>query len=160
MSCEHARSEHLTVSPDASRTLWLVFGSAVLATLALGAALWLTRPPADAAMVNGRGSVRLIGNTPERAAESFIEAYRSGALERASHFATAELARTLADLPAGRPAPEHESFVVQESHRLGAERLRLLGLLVHDGQAESDGTSVSLTLHKQNGRYLVEEITW
>jgi hypothetical protein len=146
----------VTISRDAARALWLVFFSAALATLALATALWLTRPANDLAM----GSERLTGSTPERAAESFIEAYRSGEFERAAHFATAELARTLVQPPKQSRSAEHESFIVQESHRLDGQRLRLSGLLLREGQAESEGRSVALTLHKQDERYLVEEITW
>lgn len=159
MSCEHARSEALGVDPVASRALWLVLASAVLAASTLSAALWLTRPSSDALSA----SERLTGSTPERAAESFIEAYRSGAFDRASHFATGQLAQTLAARPSSlveRVETEHESFVVQESFRLESQRLRLAGVLLREGQAESDGEAVSLTLQKHNDRYLVEEITW
>lgn len=161
MSCEHVRSEPLTLDPAASRALWVVLASAVLAALTLSAALWLTRPSGEALTA----SERLLGSTPERAAESFIEAYQSGAFDRAAHFATGELAQTLAARPkslAERPEtePERESFVVHESYRLESQRLRLSGVLVREGQAESDGKAVSLTLQKHDDRYLVEEITW
>lgn len=149
----------MSLDPAASRALWLVLASAVLAALTLSAALWVTRPSGAALTA----SERLTGSTPERAAESFIEAYQSGAFERASHFATGELARTLAARPksfAERVETEREAFVVQESYRLEAQRLRLSGVLVREGQAESDGKAVSLTLQKHNDRYLVEEITW
>lgn len=157
MSCEHVRSEPLTLDPAASRSLWVVLASAVLAALTLSAALWLTRSSSEALTA----SERLLGSTPERAAESFIEAYQSGAFDRASHFATGELAQTLAARP--KSLVEHverESFVVQESYRLESQRLRLSGVLVREGQAESDGKAVSLTLQKHDDRYLVEEITW
>jgi hypothetical protein len=160
MSCEPARSEPLRPSLEAaaSRALWLVLCSALLATVTLSVALWLTRPSDEAASSGERSA----GSTPERAAESFIEAYRSGAFERAAHFATGQLAQTLigrAEGPAQR-AMEHESFVVQESHRLEQHGLRLSGVLVREGQAEAEGKAVSLTLQRQDGRYLVEEITW
>jgi hypothetical protein len=159
MSCEHVRSEPVTLDPAASRALWLVLASAVLAALTLSAALWLTRPSSEALTA----SERLLGSTPERAAESFIEAYQSRAFDRAAHFATGELARTLAARPkslAERVATERESFVVQESYRLESQRLRLSGVLVREGQTESEGKAVSLTLQKHDDRYLVEEITW
>jgi hypothetical protein len=136
-----------------------VLASAALAALTLSAALWVTRPSGDA-LTSGE---RLTGSTPERAAESFIEAYQNGAFDRASHFATGQLAQTLAARPkslAERIETERESFIVQESYRLESQRLRLSGVLVHEGQAESEGKAVSLTLQKHNGRYLVEEITW
>jgi hypothetical protein len=156
MSCEPARSEPLSVEPAATRALWFVLASAVLAALTLSAALWLTRPRGDGLTA----SERLTGSTPERAAESFIDAYQSGAFERASRFATGELAQTLAARASDPSDAEHQSFVVHESHRLDAQRLRLSGVLVREGQAESDGRAVSLTLQKHNDRYLVEEITW
>jgi hypothetical protein len=159
MSCEHARSEPLSSDAAASRSLWVVLASAVLAALTLSAALWVTRPSSDALTA----SERLMGSTPERAAESFIEAYQSGAFDRASHFATGQLAQTLAARPkslAELIVTERASFIVQESYRLESQRLRLSGVLVRAGQAESEGKAVSLTLQKHNDRYLVEEITW
>lgn len=148
----------MSLDAPASRALWLVLASTVLAALTLTAALWLTRPSAEALSA----SERLTGSSPERAAESFIEAYQSGAFARAAHFATGQLAKVLAVRPASLAdrAQAHESFVVHESHRLEAQRLRLSGVLVREGQAETEGKAVSLTLQKHNGRYLVEEITW
>jgi hypothetical protein len=126
----------------------------------LAIALWLTRPTELTAAF---ASERMSG-TPERAAESFIDAYRSGALDRAAHFATGKLAQTLqAQAKRPQPAPaanEHEAFIVQESHRLEGQRLRLVGVLVHEGEAESAGKSVSVIVHKHTGHYLVEEIEW
>jgi hypothetical protein len=159
MSCERARSELLRLEAAASRALWLVLCSAVLATVALTVALWLTRTSDEARTASERAA----GNTPERAAESFIEAYQSGAFARAAHFAAEPLAHTLAARPASsaeRAGAEPELFVVQESHRLEQQRLRLSGVLVHEGQPEAQGKAVSLTLQRQDGRYLVEEITW
>ena len=149
----------MSLDSKAARGLQLVLVSTVLAAGALSTALWLTRPRADALTP----AERLSGSSPERAAESFIEAYQSGAFARAAHFATGPLAKTLAVRPkslAERTETEHESFVVQESHRLERERLRLSGVLVREGQAEADGRAVSLTLQKHDDRYLVEEITW
>jgi hypothetical protein len=148
----------LRLEAAASRALWLVLCSAVLATVALTVALWLTRASDEALTASERSA----GNTPERAAESFIEAYQSGAYARAAHFAAAPLAQKLAARPEStvEQASEPESFVVQESHRLEQQRLRLSGVLVREGQAEAEGKVVSLTLQKLDGRYLVEEITW
>jgi hypothetical protein len=132
----------------------------MLAAVALTFALWLTRPTEQSATF---ASERL-GGTPERAAESFIDAYRGHAFARAAHFATGKLAQTLQaeaqNKQPARAAGEHEAFVVHESHRMEGQRLRLVGVLVRDGEAESSGKSVSLTLHKAAGRYLVEEIEW
>jgi hypothetical protein len=143
-----------------ARALWVVLASALLAALTLAAALHATRAPDEP--VNQAGD-RLTG-TPERAAESFIEAYRSGAFQRAAYFASGALADDLRARaqrePAAATPAARDAFVVHESHRMAQQRLRLLGVLVHDGQAEDAGTPVSLTLHKQNGRYLVEEIAW
>ena len=141
-----------------SRSLWLVLGSAALAASSLSVALWLTAPTEDAA----RANQHLASSTPERAAERFVEAYRGGAFTRAAHFAIGPLAESLSaraddDTMQGL---EQQAFVVHESHRLGEQRLRLSGVLVHEGQPEADGTTVSLTLRKHEGRYLVEEISW
>lgn len=147
------------MSSSASRPLWIVLGSALLAGATLASALWLTRPSEQSSVF---ASERVSG-TPERAAESFIEAYQAGALDRAAHFATGKLAQELQAQK--RPAPaltatEHPAFVVQESHRMPEHRLRLVGVLLREGEAESAGKSVSLTLQKHAGRYLVEEIAW
>jgi hypothetical protein len=40
------------------------------------------------------------------------------------------------------------------------QRLRLVGVLLRDGQPESAGKNVALILQKHAGRYLVEEIDW
>jgi hypothetical protein len=140
----------------------LVLLSTLLAAAALLVALQLTRP-LDADAYAGE---RLAG-TPERAAESFIEAYRSGAYERAAHFATGALAEQLRAQARTQPQPDarlaraRETLIVHESHRMEQQRLRLVGVVLRDGQHdERQGTSVSLTLHKPSGRYLVEEISW
>lgn len=131
----------------------------MLAAIALTAALWWTRP-------SGAGhaaSDRLTGSTPERAAESFIEAYQSGAFERAARFATGELAQTLAVRPKSltrHSAAEPETFNVLESERLPEGRLRLSGVLVREDEPEAEGRAVSLTLQKHDDRYLVEEFSW
>jgi hypothetical protein len=138
--------------------LWWVLASALLAAATLTLALWLTRPSDQSAAF---ASERLSG-TPERAAESFIDAYQSGAWDRAAHFATGELADKLQQRPPAERAAsaDHEAFVVQESHRMQGQRLRLVGVVVREGEAESAGKNVSLVLQKHAGRYLVEEIAW
>ena len=146
------------MSSQPSRALWLVFSSALLAFAALALALWLTRPSEQsAAFASERSS-----GTPERAAESFIEAYSSGAWDRAAHFATGELADKLRQRPqtAHAAATDHQAFVVHESHRMQGQRLRLVGVMLREGEAESTGKNVSLVLQKQAGRYVVEEIDW
>lgn len=144
------------MSSSASRPLWIVLSSALLAGATLTGALWLTRPSEQSSLL---ASERVSG-TPERAAETFIEAYQSGALDRAAHFATGKLAQELKGQTRPAAANEHPTFVVQESHRMSGQRLRLLGVLLREGEAESAGKSVSLVLQKQAGRYLVEEIDW
>jgi hypothetical protein len=133
--------------------------SAIAAAVALAVALWLTR---DASAELGH-DLKHLTVTPERAAESFILAYRSGAFDRAAELATGELARGLrARYRQGeaRVPNSHQTFVVQESHRLSDERLRLLGTLVDDGADERTGTPVSIGLRRLKTRYLVEEIQW
>lgn len=138
----------------------LVLASSVAAAIALVIALRLTRP----AVSNAAFTREHLTDTPERAAESFIDAYRDGDFERAAHFATAPLQRKLRGehpLPRADEDPEqHESFVVQESHRKDERTLRLQGVVLREGEDESEGRSLSLTLHKQDGRYLVEEFSW
>jgi hypothetical protein len=140
--------------------LWLVLGSALLAALALVVALRLTQP----AMSNAAFGREHLTDTPERAADSFIDAYRAGDNERAAHFATPALAKKLLaeqPLPRADEEPEqHQAFVVQESHRKDDQSLRLQGVLLREGEDENEGRSVSLVLQKLDGRYLVEELTW
>jgi hypothetical protein len=135
-----------------------VFGSALLAFATLALSLWLTRPSEQSAAFASEH----LGGTPERAAESFIEAYRSGAWERAAHFATDELAAKLRQRPHAEHVvtTDHEAFVVQESHRMQGQRLRLVGVMLREGEDESAAKNVSLVLQKHAGRYVVEEIDW
>ena len=138
----------------------LVLGSALLAALALTVALRITQP----AQSNAAFTREHLTDTPERAADSFVDAYRAGDYERAAHFATPAFA---AKLQAQKPVPradedpdQHETFVVQESHRNTDQSLRLQGVMLREGEEESEGRSVSLKLLKLDGRYLVEELTW
>jgi hypothetical protein len=148
------------LEPTFSSASKLVLASTVLAALTLTVALRLTRPGVS----NLAFTREHLTDTPERAAESFIDAYREGDFERAAHFATRSLAaklRTERPLPRADEEPEqHESFVVQESHRKDDQTLRLQGVVLREGEEESEGRSVSLTLHKQAGRYLVEDFSW
>ena len=69
----------------------LVVLSSVGAAASLGIALWLTRPSVqDVANTEGPAHA-----TPERAAESFIDAYLAEDYARAARFATAAFAKTL-----------------------------------------------------------------
>lgn len=151
--------------PVAARGPWaLILTSAAGAGLALAAALWSTRAaPPDV----WYGSEHL-ALTPERAAETFLEAYQSGALDRAAQVSAKPLSRKLLARAArgssatktGSAPAEHRSFVVQESHRLDDLRLRLLGVLVREGEPDSAGTPVSLTLIRDKSRYVVQEFEW
>jgi hypothetical protein len=132
-----------------------VLASSVCAIAALTFALWLTRArPGDAWELSPALTI-----TPERAAEGFIAAYRTRAFERAASFALGPLAHAL---HAGtlRPPPAAEGgdarlFVLQESHVLKHDKLRLLGVLVLPEQDESAGQPISVTVLRQAGRYWV-----
>jgi hypothetical protein len=139
---------------------WTVLLSSVLAGLALAASLWITRGQSAAAW-REEATLTL---TPERAAESFIDASRRQAYERAAHFATGPLARELRGrAKSGEPAsvaPDARRFILQESHWLRAERLRLIGVLVNDGEDETSGQTIAVTLVRHDDRYLVEDVDW
>ena len=126
--------------------LSIVLASTLLAALALVIALRLTRP----AVSNVVFTREHLTDTPERAADSFIDAYRAGDYERAAHFATPSFAKKLHGQRAVPRADEdpdqQESFMVQESHRVDDQTLRLQGVLLREGEDENDGRSVSLTL--------------
>jgi len=148
-----------------ARSPWaIVLASMLGAGLALATALWLTR---DAPPDVWYGSEHL-ALTPERAAESFIEAYRSGAFQRAARLSTGTLSRSLMERATRRAEPRADiaqhAFVVQESHRLDNQSLRLVGVLVPtaaEAEAEeSVGKPVSLTLVRHGSRYVVREVQW
>ena len=61
--------------------------------------------------------------------------------------------------PASAP-PDARRFILQESHWLRGERLRLVGVLLNDGEAEADGQTIALTLSRHEDRYLVEDVEW
>lgn len=137
-----------------------VLASTLLAGLVLAASLWLTRGQSASAW-REEAALTL---TPERAAEGFIDASRRRAYERAAHFASGALARELrqrakAAQPADDP-PDARRFILQESHWLRGERLRLVGVLVNEGEDETAGQNVALTLSRYGDRYLVEDVEW
>jgi hypothetical protein len=137
----------------------LVLLSSAGAAAALTLALTLTRPethdpfsPNDASQL-----------TPERAAESFIDAYINEDYARAAGTATPAFARSLRARPkhaqSGR-ADTTLSWLLQESHVLPADKLRFVGVLLHPGEEESAGRPVTLTLLRRDGRYRVDELHW
>jgi hypothetical protein len=141
----------------------VILSSAFAAACALGCVLWITRPrPGEFEMPD-----RALTITPERAAEGFITAYRAQAFERAASFATGSLARAVraraqnphTQNPPAAPSDDRQ-FVLQESHVLRAQRLRLVGVLIHPNQDESEGQAVSLVVMKDKGRYWVEDLEW
>lgn len=137
----------------------VVLSSSLLAAIALSIALWLTRAPS----VDAWHTAADLTVTPERAAESFVEAFRRGAYARAASFATGALARSLRTRPPERAATtesDRRRFVLQESHWLRQGRLRLVGVLVNDGEDESAGQTVALTLMRREQRYFVEDVQW
>jgi hypothetical protein len=140
----------------------VILASALAAACALGAALVITRRhPGDFEAPD-----RALTITPERAAEGFITAYRAESFERAASFATGPLARAVqakartVQAKMSEPATDDRQFVLQESHVLRAERLRLVGVLVHPNQDESEGQAVSVVVMKAKGRYWVEDLEW
>jgi hypothetical protein len=134
----------------------------LLSSLAAGAALCLalsvTRPRAgDSSAVE-----RTLRITPERAAESFVDAYQTGAFGRAANFATGTLARSLRERAKGAAAVGGATrlWVLQESHVLRQDKLRFLGVLVRPDEDESLGWPIALTVVKRDGSYWVEDLHW
>jgi hypothetical protein len=135
-----------------------VIVSSLCATVLLAAGLWLTRArPGDALDLLPALTV-----TPERAAEGFIAAYRAQAFERAASFATGPLAAALKAKTVRTAADSGDArvFVLQESHVLKHDKLRLLGVLVLPSQDESVGQPVSVTVIRNASRYWVTDFSF
>jgi hypothetical protein len=135
---------------------WLLSSLAATASLAL--ALTVTQPrPGDRSAVE-----RTLRITPERAAESFIDAYQAGAFERAANFATGTLARSLRTRAkhAAAVGGQTRLWVLQESHVLREDKLRFLGVLIHPAEDESLGWPIALTVIKRDGSFWVEDLHW
>ena len=133
--------------------------SSAAAALALGAALWLTRPTPQSAWEE---STRL-ASTPERVAESFVRAYRARAYERAASLATGALAANLrgrrgARNDAQRAPDDGRRFLLQESHFLPHDRLRLVGALLRNDEEEAAAPTLHVMLTRKGTRWLVDEL--
>ena len=137
----------------------LVLLSSVGAAATLGAALWLTRPSAlDPALLEAPAHA-----TPERSAESFIDAYLAEDYARAARFATPAFAKTVKQRPKHRSAQyavANRRWLLQESHVIRADKLRFVGVLVTPDQDESTGWPVTLTLLRRDGTFRVDELHW
>jgi hypothetical protein len=136
--------------------VWLLSSLAAAAGLSL--ALTLTRPRAG----DSSALERTLRITPERAAESFIDAYQTGAFARAANFATGTLSRSLRSR-ARQPAAvsgQTRLWVLQESHVLRQDKLRFLGVLIRPDEDESLGWPIALTVVKRDGSYWVEDLHW
>ena len=136
--------------------LWPLLVSGAAAALALCAALWLTRPGEDAAW---QESVRL-ACTPERVAESFVDAYRVRAFGRAARLATGPLAAALQRRKDGltREPEDGRRFVLQESHWLPDGRLRLVGALLRNDEEEAAAPTLDVSLTRRGTRWLVDDV--
>lgn len=133
--------------------------STAAAGLVLCGALWWTRPTAESAWED---SVRLTA-TPERVAERFVQAYRMRAYERAASFATGPLATNLhrrhsAREDALREPDDGRRFLLQESHWLPHDRLRLVGALLRSDEEEANAPTLRVLLTRHGARWLVDEI--
>lgn len=133
--------------------------SSAAAALALGAALWLTRPSEDAGWQTWQQSARLT-STPERVAESFVEALRAQSFQRAARYATGALAAGLQQRRDGLPREVRDGrrFLLQESHWLPHGRLRLVGALLRSDEEEAGAPTLELTLTQQGARWWVDDI--
>jgi hypothetical protein len=133
--------------------------SSAAAALALAVALWLTRADEDAGWQTWQQSVRLT-STPERVAESFVDALRAQGFQRAARFATGPLAAGLQQRRDGLPREPRDGrrFLLQESHWLPQGRLRLVGALLRSDEQEAGAPTLELTLTQQGGRWLVDDI--
>jgi hypothetical protein len=135
---------------------WLL--SSLAASVCLALTLIATRPGAGPSAAEER-ALRI---TPERAAESFIDAYQAGAFERAAGFATGTLASALRTR-AKRTAAQGGNtriWVLQESHLLRQDKLRFLGVLMRPEEDESVGWPVALTVVKRDDGFWVEDLHW
>jgi hypothetical protein len=135
---------------------WLLSSLAAAAVLSL--TLTVTRPrPGDNSALE-----RTLRITPERAAESFIDAYQTGAFERAANFATGTLARGLRSRAkrAAAVGGQTRLWVLQESHVLREDKLRFLGVLIRPDEDESLGWPIALTVVKRDGGFWVEDLHW
>ena len=146
------------VDPPRFPLLPLLLSSGV-AALALCAALWLTRPTPESAWEN---SLRL-ATTPERVAEGFVRAYRARAYERAAGLATGPLATNLrgrrgARNDAQRAPDDGRRFLLQESHFLPHDRLRLVGALLRNDEDEASAPTLHVMLTRKGTRWLVDEV--
>jgi hypothetical protein len=150
-----------TVNEATPRTLppaiWVLLSSlAAAGTLAV--ALFAAGRPSAAALENEHA----LNVTPERAADSFIEAYQAQSFDRAADFATGTLQRALR-AKAKHPSTHRESarvWVLEESHLLRQDKLRFLGVLVQPDEDESAGCPLALTVVKRDAGYYVEDLHW
>jgi hypothetical protein len=135
---------------------WLLSSLAASACLAL--ALFATRPGAGPSVAEQR----VLRSTPERAADSFIDAYQAGAFERAASFATGTLCDALRARAKGAAAQggNPRVWVLQESHQLRQDKLRFLGVLMRPDEDESVGWPVALTVVKRDDGFWVEDLHW
>jgi hypothetical protein len=129
------------------------------AALALCAALWLTRPTPESAWED---STRL-ASTPERVAEGFVQAYRARDYARAASLAAGPLAANLRQRKrsrddARRPPDDGRKFLLQESHWLPKDRLRLVGALLQNDEEEAAAPTLNVILTRKGTRWLVDEI--
>jgi hypothetical protein len=139
--------------------VWPLLLSSAAAALAVCAALWLTRPTPQTAWED---STRL-ASTPERVAEGFVQAYRMRAYGRAASLATGPLAANLRRRPSApngaRRAPDDgRRFLLQESHWLPKDRLRLVGALLRNDDDEAAAPTLNVLLTRKGTRWLVDEV--
>jgi len=136
--------------------LWPLLASSSAAALALGAALWLTaRGPDDEWQESAR-----LSPTPERVAESFVDAYRARSYRRAASLSSGRLAdglRRRQDAVQREPA-DGRKFLLQESHWLPDGRLRLVGALLRNDEDEANAPTLQVSLTRKDSRWLVDDI--
>ena len=137
----------------------IVLVSTLAAAASLMLALAVTRPGAQDRFEGSHPQHA----TAEQVAERFVDAFLAEDYARAAGLATPAFARTVRERIGHRrtpPATAGCSWLLQESHMLRANKLRLVGVLLEAGQDESTGWPLAVTVVERRGRYLVDEVHW
>jgi hypothetical protein len=138
----------------------LALGSGLAAACALGAALWGTAAPSEAALRE-----RSLTQSPERVAEAFIVAYDAHDYEQAASLAVEPLqsrvrARARRNARDAHDASHESTFLIEESYFLSEGRLRLLGSLTRASSGHDAGWPVAILVGRHGDRFLVENLSW